>query len=192
MRTSYICLFLLITGSYSWAQEIIWSSNRPQNTLIENCGAGEFILTNMGNEAVEVSIDLSGNFDEADISTDVLSSVNIQPGNAYTFMIEALGDNLTESNEQVVITVTTGDQTLHEVTLSLEDELFLESPFTDDFSICPGVVLLTATSNANITWMPGNVVNDTFELDLREETDVILTASQGSCMESLQFTISPE
>lgn len=193
MRINHICFILFFSTTFTWAQDISWSSNRPQNTLIEDCGQGEFILTNEGNSAVDLTIELSGNYDPADISTDVLSSVSIQPGNSYTFMIEALADTDTETGENVVITVRAGDQMVREETLSLEDEIFLESPTDDDFSACPdGALLLTATSNANITWMPGNVVNDSFQLDFRGETDVILSASQGTCMESIEFTISPE
>src|SRR5690606_31395556 len=159
---------------------------------IENCGPGEFILTNEGDESVELTIELSGNFDEEDISTDGLSNVSIQAGNSYTFMIEALADGNTETDETVVITVRSGEVVVKEVTLVLADEMVLESPFDSDFTACPGDLLLTATSNANITWMPGNVVSDSFLFPFREETDMVITASQGSCMEMIDFTISPE
>ncbi len=191
MRIIYICLLLLLTSVIIQAQDVTWSSNRPQNTLIEDCGPGEFILTNEGNTSIDLSIGLSGNFDEADISSDVLSNVTIESGNAYTFMIEALADNMTETDENLIITVRTGDVVLIEETLRLEDELLLESPFETDFEACPGSLLLTASSNANITWMPGNVVSDSLLVNFKEETDVILTAGQGSCMETIDFTISP-
>lgn len=191
MRIIYICLLLLLTSVIIQAQDVTWSSNRPQNTLIEDCGPGEFILTNEGNASIDLSIGLSGNFDEADISSDVLSNVTIESGNAYTFMIEALADNMTETDENLIITVRTGDVVLIEETLRLEDELLLESPFETDFEACPGSLLLTASSNANITWMPGNVVSDSLLVNFKEETDVILTAGQGSCMETIDFTISP-
>ena len=193
MKINYIVFFLLLSGTIAWGQEVTWSSNRPQNTLIENCGPGEFILTNEGNEAVALTIALSGNFDDEDITSDVLSNVTIQAGNSYTFMIEAVSDSNTETDETIVITVSAGDQTIREETLNLADDIFLESPFNADFTECPdGEVLLTATSNANITWMPGNVVSDSFLFPFREETDMVITASQGSCMEMIEFTISPE
>lgn len=193
MRITHICLFLFLSATFAWTQDVSWSSNRPQNTLIEGCGPGEFILTNEGNSSIELTIELNGNYDEADIETDVLSSVNIQAGNSYTFTIEAIADDEAETDENVVITVRAGDQVLREVELSLQDELVLETPTDEDFSECPdGGVLLTATSNANITWMPGNIVSDSFRLFFQEETDVILSASQGSCMETIEFTVSPE
>ena len=192
MRIIYIFLILLLSITMMWGQDITWSSNRPQNTLIENCSPGEFILTNEGDESVELTIELSGNFDEEDISTDGLSNVSIQAGNSYTFMIEALADGNTETDETVVITVRSGEEVVKEVTLVLADEMVLESPFDSDFTACPGDLLLTATSNANITWMPGNVVSDSFLFPFREETDMVITASQGSCMEMIDFTISPE
>lgn len=193
MRINYIFLFLLLSSTLTWAQDITWSSNRLQNTLIEDCGQGEFILTNESNSAVNLTIMLSGNYDQADISTDLLSSVSIQPGNAYSFMIEALPDDMTETDENIIITVKSGNDVIREVTLQLADELFLESSETSDFTACPGEdILLTASSNANVTWMPGNVVNDTFLFPFREETDMIVTANQGSCMESIDYTIQAE
>lgn len=193
MKINFIFLLLLLTSTITWSQDIAWSSNRPQNTLIEGCGKGEFILTNQGNSAVDLTISLSGNFEEADISTDVLPNVTIQSGKAYSFTIEALPDNFTETDETIVITVRVGNQVIHEETLELADELFLETSRKSDFTACPGEdILLTATSNANVTWMPGNVVSDTLLFPFRDETNMIVTANQGSCIESVDFTIQPE
>ena len=105
MKFHFIFTILIFANSIAVAQDITWSSNRPQNTLIEDCGEGEFILTNQGDVAVDLSIDLSGNYDEADIATDVLSTITLQAGNAYSFTIEALADNMEEANENVVISV---------------------------------------------------------------------------------------
>ena len=192
MRINIILFVLLLTTTLSWAQDVTWSSNRPQNTLIEDCGKGEFILTNGSNSAVNLSITLSGNFDEADIFTDMLSNVSIQPGNAYSFVVEALADNISETDENVVITVKAGDSTIRQETLQLNDELLLQSSRTDDFTACPGdEILLTASSNGNVTWMPGNTVNDTFLLSFTDKTEMIVSANQGSCMETVDFTIEP-
>lgn len=193
MKIYFIFLFLLLTSTITGAQDIVWSSNRPQNTLIEGCGKGEFILTNQGNNAVDLTITLSGNFDESDISTDVLPNVSIQAGNAYSFFIEAIADGFTETDENIVITVKAGDQVIRQETLQLADELFLKSSGESDFTACPGEdILLTASSNGNITWMPGNVVSDTLLFPFRDETKIIVSANQGSCLESLDFTILPE
>ncbi len=192
MRINFIFLILLLVST-AWAQDITWSSNRPQNTLIEDCGNGEFILTNEGNAAVDLSITLSGNYNEADISTDVLSTATIEPGKAYSFVIEALKDNITETDENIVITVKAGNETIREETLQLADELFLETSRMADFSACPGdELLLTASSNGNVTWMPGNLISDTLKYRFQDETDMIVTANQGSCLESVEFTIEPE
>lgn len=193
MRINFICLILFLSVITSGAQDISWSSNRPQNTLIEGCGPGEFILANQGNETVEITIALSGNYGDADISTDVLDNVSIQSGNSYTFMVEALTDGNAETDEELVITISEGGQVIQEETLKLADEIFLQSPTDADFTTCPdGELLLTASSNANVTWMPGNVVSDSFLFPFREETDMIIAANQGSCMELIELTISPE
>ncbi|MBY5959053.1 gliding motility-associated C-terminal domain-containing protein [Membranicola marinus] len=192
MRINFIFLILLLAAS-SWAQDITWSSNRPQNTLIEDCGQGEFILTNEGSTAADLSISLDGNYDDDDLSTDVLPNVTIQPGEAYSFVIEAVKDDQIESDEYVTITITSGNAILHEETLSLEDELFLEASAMQDFSACPGdELVLTASSNGNVTWMPGNVVSDTLLFSFQDNTEMTVTANQGSCMESANFTIESE
>lgn len=192
MKTTFICLFLFISGAVAQAQDLSWSSNRPQNTLIEGCGAGQFTITNDGNTSVDITIELSGNYDEEDLTINLTSPTAIEANSSYSFTIEALADAETENDEFISIKILTENNVVLEQELKLADALTLETDLDDELTACPGEdVLLIAKSNAQITWLPNNVVNDSLLLPFRKSIDVTATANQGSCLETLDFTILP-
>lgn len=187
--TLFFSLFIL--GSIG-AQDISWTSDRPQNVLIEGCGAGEFTLKNEGDQTADLSIALSGNYDESDIETDLTSSVELASGESYTFHMEALSGGSANAEKHVTITVSSGNEILHENKISLEKELTLTVSPDSDFTACPGDRLsVSAQSNGRIEWLKGEGSGDTWDFQFWEETEVSVAAFQGSCMESFEFTISP-
>lgn len=192
MKNLFI-LFLSISSLHiTFAQDISWSSNRPENTLIEGCGNGEFVISNEGDEQVDLEIQLSGNYSEEDLETEFENSITIDAGDTYTLSIAAVEDNNTENDENVVIAVVLGNETILSADLSLEDEISLSLDPNDNFTVCPDMSIpLTAESNGKINWTPGNFSGNTYNLILKEETTVMVSASQGSCFESEEVTITP-
>lgn len=193
MKLFTTLVFLVFMTGNLTAQEISWSSNRPENTLIRGCGKGEFILTNEGSQNAEINIELSGNYNEEQITTDVQNTIQLSSGVSYSFTIEVQENSNIQSGDHIIIRITSGENILHERTLQLEQELFLTTSEENDFTACIGENLqLTASSNGIITWEPGSIVGDTLDLPFRTATDITVTAHQGSCLESREFKIEPK
>lgn len=190
MKLFTTLVFLILTAGHLFTQDIGWSSNRPENTLIKGCGKGEFTLTNEGNKNTEIEIELTGQYDSDQITANVQNIVQLASGVPYTFTIEIAENSTIRSGDHIIIRVSAGEKVLHEKTIRLENELFLNTSVEGDFTACIGEdIQLTAISNATVTWQPGKVGGDTFDLSFLETTEILVTAHQGSCMESAQFTI---
>src|SRR5690625_4973859 len=87
-------VFLLLCAAGLFGQEVTWTSNRPENTLIKGCGTAEFTLTNEENQNLEIEIEVSGDYDKDNITTDAKSSVLLTTGAPYGFTIK-IGENST-------------------------------------------------------------------------------------------------
>src|SRR5690625_672975 len=186
-------VFLLLCAAGLFGQEVTWTSNRPENTLIKGCGTAEFTLTNEENQNLEIEIEVSGDYDKDNITTDAKSSVLLTTGAPYGFTIK-IGENSTiRSGDHINIQVRADGELLHDKTLYLENELYLHLSREEDFQACVNENLrLTAQSSGQVTWEPGDIRGDTFHFPFQEKTEVVVTAHQGSCFETKEITIDPK
>ncbi|GAA5225375.1 T9SS type B sorting domain-containing protein [Membranihabitans marinus] len=192
MKNLVIALFTILSIPALYSQDIVWSTNRPQNTLIEGCGAGEIILTNSSNQDKMVAINLSGNYSPSDISTSILNNISIAGNNTVILSLSAIDDGIDESGENITFTISPEGESDIVITWNIEDTITLSTSVEDELTTCPdNEISLTASSNANITWMPGNVTDETFEFYFEEETDITVHASQGNCMVSKEIKVIP-
>src|SRR5690625_6072922 len=127
-------VFLLLCAAGLFGQEVTWTSNRPENTLIKDYGTAEFTLTNEENQNLEIEIEVSVDYDKDNITTDAKSSVLLKTGAPYGFTIK-IGENSTiRSGDNINIKVRADVELLHDKTLYLENELYLNLYRDEDFN----------------------------------------------------------